>query len=76
MRRDQDSLNPQTHPDIMLISCEDETDEDRYPYWYTQIVGIFHANVRHTGPNSHSVETHRMDFLWVRWFAQNRDGGY
>ena len=76
MRRDQDSLNPQSHPDIMLLSHEDKNDDNWHPYWYARVIRIFHANVRHTGPDSNSMQTHRMDFLWVHWFAQNEDNGY
>ncbi|KAF9472523.1 hypothetical protein BDN70DRAFT_818521, partial [Pholiota conissans] len=39
----QDSLNPQTHADIMILSHKDE--ENIYPYWYARIIGIFHALV-------------------------------
>ena len=45
MRRDQDSLNPQSHPDIMLLSHEDKNDDNWHPYWYARVIGIFHANV-------------------------------
>ena len=40
VRWDQDSLNPRTHGDIMVLSRDDE-----HPYWYAHIVGIFHAMV-------------------------------
>ena len=57
MRCEQDSLNPRTHTDIMLLSPEPQTREDgtpEHPYWYTRIIGIFHTQVLHTGPNSHT----------------------
>jgi hypothetical protein len=34
----------------MIHSHEDE--EDRHPYWYGRIIGVFHALVRHIGPTS------------------------
>jgi len=37
MRREQDSLNPRTHPDIMVLSQEPKMHEDgtpEHPYWY------------------------------------------
>ena len=70
MRRAQDSLNPRIpgHADIMVLSPEDE-----HPYWYTWIIGIFHANVRHIGPNSKSQDPVQMDFLFVRWFGRDLD---
>ncbi|THH07280.1 hypothetical protein EW146_g9368 [Bondarzewia mesenterica] len=71
MRRCQDSINPRTHADIMVLSHEDNDDSEPHPYWYARVVGIFHAEVRHTGPLSKSTETQCMDFLFVRWFGQD-----
>jgi hypothetical protein len=72
LRRAQDSLNPRTHVDVMVLSHEDEEDESRqHPYWYARIIGIFHVNIRHTGPESKSMVPQKMDFLWVRWFGRD-----
>lgn len=72
LRRAQDSLNPRTHADIMVLSPQKECDDDEdHPYWYARIVGIFHVNVLHTGPDSHSREPQRMEFLFVRWFGRD-----
>lgn len=76
MWRDQDSINVNTHPDIMLIAREDENDENRNAYWYARVIGVFHAYVWHTSPDAHLKETQKMDFLWVRWYIRNRDGNY
>ena len=76
MRREQDSLNPRTHADIMVLSQEPETREDgtpEHPYLYARIVGIFHAQVLHTGPNSCTSEPQCMEFLWVRWFGLDQE---
>src|SRR5437762_13860141 len=51
VRRSQDSMNPRTHADVMVFSHEDEAEDD-HPYWYARITGVFHAEVRHTGPKS------------------------
>jgi hypothetical protein len=69
LRRDQDSLNPQTNADIMLLAHEDAG--DGHPYWYARIIGVFHALVIHTGEHSKSHEPQQMDFLWVRWFGRD-----
>jgi len=45
MRREQDSLNPRTHANIMVLSPED--DPSAHPYWYARIIGIYHTLVRH-----------------------------
>jgi hypothetical protein len=66
VRRSQDSLNPRTHGDIMVLS---QDDSDSHPYWYARIVGIFHAMVVKTGPKSKSREPKKMEFLFVRWFG-------
>ncbi|KAF9555170.1 hypothetical protein CPC08DRAFT_612670, partial [Agrocybe pediades] len=37
-------------------------------FWYARVLGIFHVDVRHTGPLSKSSRPQQMEFLWVRWF--------
>lgn len=79
MRRAQDSINPRTHPDIMVLSHEDDSPEvDEHPYWYARVLGVFHVNVHHTGPLSKSTDPQQMDFLWVRWLGRDLDapGGF
>ncbi|KAJ6549892.1 hypothetical protein B0H19DRAFT_857319, partial [Mycena capillaripes] len=72
VRRDEDRLNPRTHPDFMVLAHEDEDDTTAHPYWYGRIISIFHASVRHVGPRSKSrSKIHRMAFLWVRWFGRD-----
>ncbi|KAI6104250.1 hypothetical protein F5141DRAFT_1065063 [Pisolithus sp. B1] len=71
LRRDQDSLNPHTHADIMVLSHE--TEDNPHPYWYARIIAIFHLDVWFNGPelDNHSVK--HIDILWVRWFARNKN---
>ncbi|KAI1795334.1 hypothetical protein LXA43DRAFT_1090982 [Ganoderma leucocontextum] len=73
MRREQDSINPRTHPDIMVFSRETSDDD---PFWYARVLDIFHAKVRYLGPGSTSATRQWQDinFLWVRWFE--RDAHY
>ena len=33
-----------------------------------RVLGIFHANIIYTGPGSKNFLSHRIEFLWVRWF--------
>ncbi len=71
-RRSQDSLNPRTHADFMVMSQEDEEDGVApHPYWYGRIVGIYHAEVRNIGPNSPDRSVQHMNFLWVRWYGRD-----
>ncbi|KAJ3556338.1 hypothetical protein NM688_g2089 [Phlebia brevispora] len=72
-RRDQDSINPRTHADIMLLNPgeDDLPEEKRHPYWYARVYGIFHANVQYIGPDGRWPQPRRMEFLWVRWFGRD-----
>ncbi|PPQ85538.1 hypothetical protein CVT26_012745 [Gymnopilus dilepis] len=63
LRRSQDSINPRTHADILLLS-----QDGSHPYSYARVLGIFHVDVHHHGPHSTTSYTHRMDLLWVRRF--------
>jgi len=70
LRREQDSINPRTHPDVMVLSGETAEDtDDAHPYWYARVIGIYHARVRHIGPLSKSSEPQRLEFLRVRWYV-------
>ena len=68
LRRDQDSVNPRTHADIMVTAHEDESANVPHPYWYARAIGIFHANVALQGGDT---PPKRMDFLWVHWFGRD-----
>ncbi|KAG2029778.1 hypothetical protein BDR03DRAFT_1017973 [Suillus americanus] len=66
LRREQDSLNPCTHADVMVLSHEN--DDARHPYWYAQIIQIFHVDVWDC--NDMSMEKPcQIDFVLVRWFG-------
>ncbi|KAG2138037.1 uncharacterized protein EDB93DRAFT_1253423 [Suillus bovinus] len=58
LRHDQDSLNPRTNADVMLLAHKDDNSNSHF-YWYAHIIGIFHALIIHT------------DFFWIWWFDQN-----
>lgn len=67
MRRDQDSMNPRTHCNVMVHSPE--TGEDAHPFWYARVLGVFHAQVLQTGHGVRNRSAQHMEFLWVRWFT-------
>ncbi|KAF8227209.1 hypothetical protein L208DRAFT_1297930 [Tricholoma matsutake] len=67
IRRDQDSMNPHTHCDIMVHSTE--TGPDAHKYWYARVLGVFHAKVMHSGPEAQNRSIQHMEFLWVQWFG-------
>ena len=62
-----DTVNPHTHPDIMLQSPTTEGE----PYWYARVLGIYHANVwAENSAICGGRNTRHMDFLWVHWFGE------
>jgi len=67
MRRDYDTIIPRTHPFIMVASPE--VGPNAHPFWYASVIGIFHADVQHTGSRSRDFKPHRMEILWVRWLG-------
>ncbi len=75
-RQAQDTINPQTWPDIMMLSSEDG--EDGHPYWYAHVLEIFHASVLHVGSHSKSLQPQRMEFILVQWFGcdTSKPGGW
>lgn len=69
VRRDGDTINPRTYPDIMVKSPE--TGPGAQPYWYARVIGIFHAYISSTHPGVEGGgKLYRMEFLWVRWFGK------
>lgn len=75
MRRDQDSINPSNHADIMVLNPGEDSipRKKQHPYWYARVCGVFHANARYTGPGTIAKDTRRVEFLWVRWFGVDPD---
>ncbi|PBK89476.1 hypothetical protein ARMGADRAFT_935722, partial [Armillaria gallica] len=70
MQCNQDSINSWTYSDIMMVSPETpETSTHAHSFWYTQVLGIFHAQICHTGPEAHSHSVQNMEFLWVQWYG-------
>ncbi|KAJ3713281.1 hypothetical protein C8R42DRAFT_563993, partial [Lentinula raphanica] len=69
VRRDQDTINPRTHPDVMVLSPEDE--EGAHPYWYARVLRIFRVQVISTHPRASTIHSgpREMEVLWVRWLG-------
>ena len=68
IRRDYDLVNPRSHPDIMVVSPDSETN-DTSPFWYARVLKIFHADVWTSHPDGRDNSIHSMNILWVRWFG-------
>ena len=68
IRRDYDLVNPRSHPDIMIVSPDSETN-DTSPFWYARVLKIYHADVWTSHPDVHDHSIRSMNILWVRWFG-------
>ncbi|KAI0349066.1 hypothetical protein OH77DRAFT_1499676 [Trametes cingulata] len=62
MRRQQDSINPSSHNDIMLLAPAGSS----HPHLYARVLGIFHVNAYLAGHGTE--EPTLLQVLWVRWF--------
>jgi hypothetical protein len=65
-RQDQDTINPCTHSDIMMLAKD-----DGHPYCYACVIGIYHAMVQLNSSQSRNCELHWIEFLWVCWYNIN-----
>ncbi|KAK7465385.1 hypothetical protein VKT23_005363 [Stygiomarasmius scandens] len=65
LRRDQDSINPRTHADIIALAPQG----NHHPFIYGRVVGVFHANVRVQKTNKfREIKHQRVEFLYICWF--------
>ncbi|KAH9937829.1 uncharacterized protein BXZ73DRAFT_89249 [Epithele typhae] len=76
MRRDQDSVNPRTHSDVMVWAPDTDAivaDTPHLQYSYARVIDIFHVYVSYVGPGStaYTQRSHRLDVLRVRWFEHD-----
>ena len=46
-----------------------ESGDDVHPFWYAQILGVFHAWVLHADPNATNKSVQNIEFLWVHWLG-------
>ena len=71
VHRDQDTINPRTHPFVVVNTGE--TTKNAHPYWYAQVLGIFHVSVFDTNAEAVVRSPQHMEFLWVRWLGIDPD---
>ncbi|KAJ3778513.1 hypothetical protein FB446DRAFT_768429 [Lentinula raphanica] len=69
VRRDQDTINPHSHADVMVLSPE--TGPDAHPYWYARVLRIFRVWVVSSHPTASTSRSgpQEMIVLWVRWLG-------
>ncbi|KAL0575519.1 hypothetical protein V5O48_006474 [Marasmius crinis-equi] len=70
LRRKGQTVNPRTHPDIMMLADKTTTKETEHPYRYARVIGIFHTNVWIWNKDLayEDMTVQRLQFLWVRWY--------
>ncbi|KAI0038029.1 hypothetical protein FA95DRAFT_1478129, partial [Auriscalpium vulgare] len=71
-RREQDSINPRTHPHIVLLSPDDPDDPAFHPFLYAQVHLIFHVEFRHIPAQSQATDVQRLDIAWVEWLMLDK----
>lgn len=72
MRRGQDSINPRTHPNIMLLAHEDDGEAGEHPYWYARVLSLFHVHARLASSFPCVPDkVEKLDVLWVRWYGRD-----
>ena len=64
MRRDQDCINPDSHPDIMLLAAEGAA----HPFYYARTVAILHVYALLSDGPVISPQWQEFHVCYVRWF--------
>ncbi|KIM70496.1 hypothetical protein SCLCIDRAFT_18613 [Scleroderma citrinum Foug A] len=65
--REQDVMRPGPGCFVMTLSREDG--HDGHPFWYAQVIRVFHIEVLHVGPNAQCRSPQSMELLWVHWLG-------
>ncbi|KAH9003209.1 hypothetical protein EDB86DRAFT_2799659, partial [Lactarius hatsudake] len=75
--RMEESANPRTHTDVLVLSHEDGSEgQPAFPYWHARIVGIYHFMVRERIKGGTGLSpASQMDVLFVRWFGFDSPDG-
>ena len=64
---EQDTVNPLLQPDMMVLSHQEE---HSHPYWYAQVIHIFHVMVQEWENLASLYSTPEcIDMLFVCWFG-------
>ena len=69
VRRDQDTINPRTHADIMVLAPDEPDALVKHPYWYARVCGIYTMDVKYQEPGKPPIHK-TFEVLWVRWFGR------
>ncbi|KAG6905263.1 hypothetical protein DXG01_003803 [Tephrocybe rancida] len=52
-----------------LLNCD-------HPFWYAQVLGIYHVNAVYLGEGNHDYQPRRIEYLWIRWYDIQHIGGW
>ena len=69
MRREQDSINPDSHPDIMMPAPESYG----HPYYYARTLALFHVYAAIVPDKGTVPEWQQFHVCFVRWFEVDFD---
>ena len=61
--REQNTVNPHTHPFVMVKSGK--TTKNVHPFWYAQVLGMFHASVLDTDVESTVRSPQHVEFFFL-----------
>ncbi|KAK0430950.1 hypothetical protein EV421DRAFT_1912371 [Armillaria borealis] len=67
VRHEQDTVNPRTDSDVMMLTPEEE--HDTHPYWYARVIGIYYVLVCDKSNYEDTGSSKQIDFLWVQWYG-------
>ena len=65
MRCDQDSINPRTHIDILVLSHKDDNETHCHLYWYAWVIHVLHVFVQVKKLNGTLTTAKKMGVLCV-----------
>jgi hypothetical protein len=68
MWQDHSSINPWTHPDILISTFDTTTTLPSMVMWHARVIGIYHARMQ----KSLGGAPQKMHFLHVCWFAEDK----
>jgi hypothetical protein len=73
----EESANPRTHADIMVLSHEDGVEgRPAFPYWHARIIRIYHVMVLERTEGELDLSSPlQMDVLLVCWFGFDSPDG-
>ena len=60
----------------MLLAQDNGRPLTGHPFYYARILGVYHANIIFTGPESRDYESRHLEFLWVQWFELEDSGSW